>query len=642
MIRLINILLFLGLCLNMQAQNDELFISEKIALEESRSFLLKSSFAESQNYNQTDFIYQRMEWQVDPAVRYISGKVTTYFKSNVESLETLEFDLSDSLSVDSITIRNSIVPFSHQDNKISIEMTEPLVLDQIDSVSIYYRGTPPSSGFGSFAVSNHGTEFTPLLWTLSEPYGAMEWWPCKQSLADKIDSIDVIVTTPEQYKTAGNGILVSEEINDTTRIMHWKHRFPIATYLVAIAVTNYECYSDYLETENGDSIEILNYVYPESLEQAKEKTPVTAEIMQLYQELIGDYPFALEKYGHAQFGWGGGMEHQTMSFMGSFGYELIAHELAHQWFGNYITLASWQDIWLNEGFATYLTGLSYENINTEWWPVWKQVHSDKIKQEPDGAVYVTDTTSVSRVFSSRLSYAKGAYLLHMLRWVIGDDTFFQGLKNYFDDPVIANGFARSEDVIRHFEQAADTSLMEFFNDWLYGEGYPVYSASFKPADEEKILITLSQTTTHESVDFFEMPVPVRLYSAGRTDSLNVRLNHTNNLQQFIIDTDFQVSELVIDPDLWLISETHDIVNVPNKLLTQSIEIFPNPATTEITIQIPSGKQIVGVGIFDMNGAEVKQFSTQQEKLSISVLAPGVYLLKAEHPDGVFLSRFVKQ
>lgn len=641
MIRFANILILFCICLNAFAQEDEVFISDKIALEESRNFLLKSNFIESQNNNLTDFVYQRMEWQVDPAIRFISGKVTTYFKSKTEALTFVEFDLSDSLTVDSVLVGNNSATFTHQNNKIGIELPQSLAFNQLDSVSVFYHGVPPSSGFGSFETSSHGAEFTPVLWTLSEPYGAMEWWPCKQSLTDKIDSIDVIVTTPEKYKTASNGILVSEQVTDSFRTMHWKHRFPIATYLVAIAVTNYESYSDYLVQENGDSIEILNYVYPEDLENAQSKTPVTVEIMQLYENLVGPYPFAAEKYGHAQFGWGGGMEHQTMSFMGNFGYGLIAHELAHQWFGDYITTKSWQDIWLNEGFATYLTGLSYENIETDWWPVWKQVYSDQVKQEPDGAVYVTDTTSVSRIFSSRLSYAKGAYLLHMLRWVIGDDDFFQGLKNYFADSAVANGFASSEDVIKHFELAADTSLTEFFNDWLYGEGYPVYSANFKTADEGKTMITLSQTTTHESVNFFEMPVPVRLYNSGRTDSLDVRLNHTSNQQNFIVETDFHVAELVIDPDLWLLSETDEIVGVPNIPTTQSFQIFPNPANTEITLIIPTEIQINNIGVFDMQGNEVKRIYTPETTISVADLPSGTYLLHAEHSSGVFSSKFIK-
>lgn len=644
MIRLTNILLFLCICISTVAQENDLFISDKIALEEQRIFELKSSFTESESNSETDFIYQRMEWHVDPAVRHISGKVTSYFKSKTELLDKIELDLVDSLNVDSVFIGNSKATFTHQDNKIIIPLTSVLPFHHIDSVSVFYQGIPPQSpsNFGSFETTSHGKEFTPVLWTLSEPYGAMDWWPCKQSLADKIDSIDVIVTTPEQYKTASNGVLVSEYVSNKTRTMHWKHRFPIVTYLIAIAVTDYERYSDYLVTTNGDSIEILNYVYPEDLENARSKTPVTAEIMQLFTNLVGEYPFAAEKYGHAQFGWRGGMEHQTMSFMGNFGFGLIAHELAHQWFGNYITLGSWKDIWLNEGLATYLTGLSYENIETEWWTVWKQVYSDRVKKEPDGAVFVSDTTDVDRLFSSRLSYAKGAYLLHMLRWVIGDDDFFQGMKNYFSDPMIANGFARSEDLISHFEQAADTSLTTFFNNWLYGEGYPVYSANFKPGDDGKIIINLNQSTTHESVDFFKMPVPVRLYNVGRTDSLDVRLNQTTKQQQFIVETDFHVAEMVIDPDLWLISETEEIVGILTEINPNKISVFPNPASTEIMLLTPSAIQITQISIFDINGKQVKFFNASENPINISDLSAGTYLLNAEHSTGVFSSKFVKQ
>jgi len=204
---------------------------------------------------------------------------------------------------------------------------------------------------------------------------------------------------------------------------------------VAIAVTNYAEYSDWLELEDGRKIEILNFVYPENLEKAKTETPVTAEMIALYNRLIGEYPFADEKYGHAQFGWGGGMEHQTMSFMYNFGFELVAHELAHQWFGDYITCGSWQDIWLNEGFATYLSGLVYENLlDGYWWPQFKKLNVERIVSQPGGSVYVKDTTNIETIFSGRLSYSKGAWILHMLRWTLGDEAFFEGMKSYFIIP----------------------------------------------------------------------------------------------------------------------------------------------------------------------------------------------------------------
>ena len=112
-----------------------------------------------------------------------------------------------------------------------------------DFFTVYYHGEPGNTGFGSFSQAKHGD--VPIIWTLSEPYGALDWWPCKQSLTDKIDSINIIVTSPEPYRTASNGVLVSEIISNGKRTMHWKHRYPIVTYLVAVAVTNYTDYSDF-------------------------------------------------------------------------------------------------------------------------------------------------------------------------------------------------------------------------------------------------------------------------------------------------------------------------------------------------------------------------------------------------------------
>lgn len=443
------------------AQEPDPFFSDKKAVADWQIFMKKAGFTEPANYTSYDLIYQRMEWEVDPAFKYIRGKITSFFVSQQANLAEIEFDLHDEMIVDSVIQKGNPVNFRRNENKINIQLNEGISEGQTDSLSVYYQGEPPATGFGSFTTGTHNK--TPVLWTLSEPYGAMEWWPCKQSLADKIDSIDIIVTTPEFYRTASNGILVSETVLDGKRTIHWKHRYPIATYLVGIAVTNYESYSDFLELDDGRRIEILNFVYPENLENARERTPVTVEVMELFNRLIGEYPFADEKYGHAQFGWGGGMEHQTMSFMFNFGFELIAHELAHQWFGNYITLASWQHIWLNEGFATYLTGLAYEQYKDGfYWYDWRRLTVQRITSLPGGSVFVPDTTNVSRIFNGRLSYSKGAYILHMLRWILGDPDFFKALQNYYNDPKSANGFARHEQVMAHFEATGDTSLTEFF------------------------------------------------------------------------------------------------------------------------------------------------------------------------------------
>jgi aminopeptidase N len=625
------------------AQKPDPGFTDKIALQEQKRFMLKSGFEESQNYAETDLVYQRMEWEIDPAVRFIKGNVTSYFVSQAESLSEIEFDLNDTLQVDSVIQHGHRIDFEHQNDKLKITLNAPLTFQQLDSVHVFYGGEPSTedAGFGFFVQTEH--QGVPILWTLSEPYGAMEWWPGKQSLVDKIDSIDVIVTTPEQYKTASNGVVVSNTVENGYGRMHWKHRHPIVTYLVAIAVTNYAEYSDWVDLEDGRQIEILNYVFPENLETAKEQTKVTIEFMELFNELIAEYPYANEKYGHAQFGWGGGMEHQTMSFMGGFGYELIAHELAHQWFGNYITCGSWQDIWLNEGFATYLSGLVYENLQDGyWWPIFKRGHVNRITREPDGSVFVKDTTSVRDIFSSRLSYSKGAYLLHMIRWIVGDEAFFEGLRNYYNDPEIANGFARTIDLKTHMELVGYTSLTTFFNDWFYGEGYPVYSAEYSPVEDGRLKIILSQSTTHSSVEFFKMPVPVRVYNFARTDSADFRLIHTTNNQEFNVDVDFEVAELKIDPDLWLVSKTDKVVSVKDLNSAKEINIFPNPFTASFSVKLPVGEELVSLELFDVQGKSIKNYLGNNTSFFWGEIPKGIYLLKGETTKQKFETKIIKQ
>ena len=624
-----------------KAQQPDPLFTDKQASKEGSRFLLKSNFKEKSDYNLYDLIYQRMEWYIDPNEQYIQGKITSYFVSQTEEFNRVDFDLNDSLIVDSVIQRTKKLNYIHTGNILSIQLDHSLENQHMDSISVCYRGKPISSGYGSFVQSNHNN--VPVIWTLSEPYGAMDWWPCKQSLTDKIDSMDVWVTSPEEYRTASNGILISDSVTNGNRTMHWKHRFPIATYLVAIATTNYASYSDSLLLQNNRKIDILNYVYPESLEDAKEKTPVAAEVMQLYNNLVGEYPFANEKYGHAQFGWGGGMEHQTMSFMSNFNFELVAHELAHQWFGDYITLASWQDIWLNEGFATFLTGLAYENLlDGYWWPRWKQVKLESITSDPAGSVFVPDTTSVSRIFSSRLSYSKGAYLLHMLRWMLGDDIFFEGLRNYFNDPQVANGFATTKQFVQHMENAGDTTLTEFFEDWYYGEGFPVYSASFNQESKELLHIQLSQTTSDSSVSFFKMPVPVRVYNYDRTDSVDFRLINTENNQEFIVNPGFEISELKIDPDLWIISKTAEIVQAPMIKISNEFRVFPNPFQDKLTVVYPEIDKINEINIYTTEGKLVKTLILNESSLDLSQMPPGIYILKIETNENSYEKKVIKQ
>jgi len=575
---------------------------------------------------ETDQKYHRFEWFIDPAVLYISGAVTSVHEMKTDS-DQITFDLSSALNLDSVIYHGYPLTFSHSANVLAIQLPQTIAAGTIDSVSIFYQGVPASgTGFGSFTQGFHAG--IPIIWTLSEPYGCSDWWPCKNGLTDKIDSIDVIVSSPLPHRTASNGLLVNEWVENGIRTCHWKHRYPIVPYLVAIAVTDYAIYSDWAPFEN-DSIEVLNYVFPSQQGNIQTLTPGLIPVMELFNELLEPYPFILEKYGHAQFGWGGGMEHQTMSFMGSFGHEIMAHELAHSWFGNKITLGSWEDIWINEGFATYLTGITYEHLfEGFYWPYWKQQNINFVTSQPGGSVHVDDTTSVSRIFNSRLSYSKGALILHQLRWIIGDEAFYAAIHNILSHPDHAYGFIRTTDVIEFFEQASQRDLGWYFDQWYYGQGYPTYLIQYLTSTGTEATITLYQNQSHPSVSFFTLPVPIRLTAPGY-DTLLV-FDNTFNGQSFTVDPGFIPQNIIFDPDYWLITRNNQIViGIENPSADEHMRIFPNPAAGRVYIE--AGEPIDEIRIFSLDGrlAEIQApalaFGNLYE-ISTHGLHPGMWIV----------------
>jgi aminopeptidase N len=289
----------------------------------------------------------------------------------------------------------------------------------------------------------------------------------------------MIVTCPVPYRVAGNGLLV-DSINmiDSTKY-HWKHRYPIPAYLVAFAIANYKSYSDIVYPPDDTPIEVLNYVYPCDSATVAQQTPNMTPMFLYFIEKFGAYPYKKEKYGHAQCGFGGGMEHSTMSFMGGFSRLLLAHELAHQWFGDKITCGSWQDIWLNEGFATYLEGLTCEKgWGDQSWINWKTSKINNVTSNNSGSTYVTDTVNVGNIFNGRLVYNKGALILHMLRWKLGDSLFFKSIRNYINDPALSYGFARTNNLKTVLNATTGIDMTEFFNDWLYSQGWPNYNITW--------------------------------------------------------------------------------------------------------------------------------------------------------------------
>jgi aminopeptidase N len=597
---------------------EELIKRERDRQESFNSYDLHSH--SSNNFNVT---FYRCEWTVDPAIRYISGAVTSYF-TIVSSAADIVFDLSSALAVDSILYHGSRVNFVHANNAVQINFPTPLNQNQKDSVSIFYKGVPAGER-AYFVTTTHNS--TPILWTLSEPYGASTWWPCKDVLIDKADSIDIIITNPSSYRSSSNGTSISELVVGQNRITYWKHRYPIASYLVAIAVTNYNITNDSIQLSRN--MPVVTYTYPETATGFEPAANTAKFCLQNFSALISEYPFINEKYGQTQFGAGGGMEHQTNSFIASAAPSLVAHELAHQWFGDKVTCGSWSDIWLNEGFATYMEYVYTELLNPAGKLNQLQSWRNVITNNPAGSVFVVDTLNFGRVFDGRLSYRKGAYLLHMLRGIVGDSIFFRGIRRYLNDPLLRYNTARTADLQRNLEAESGRNLGEFFRDWFYGEGYPNYNAEWGQAKNNTVRVQLFQTTSHPSINFYEMPVRLQFKSSTRDTTIIV--NHVINGQLFTLNPGFTADTLIIDPELWILSKTKTSTKLAAIKGSDNILIYPNPAFRQITISLPTEVSNGTLRIFSIAGQEIYSSKLTPGLLDIPVnvsnWSTGVYILK---------------
>jgi aminopeptidase N len=571
--------------------------------------------------------YYRCNWNIDPAVRYISGSVTSYFKTTTLT-SSIVYDFTDDLTVDSVIYNNHQTTFSqHANSTLTINFPVVFGIAKKDSVIVYYHGVPPVSGdfTGGFTKTTHSG--TSVIWTLSEPYGASGWWPCRNGLNDKADSMDIYITHPSQYKASSNGVLAGAIANGSSTTSHYRHHYPIASYLVAIAVTNYSTITNNVQI-GGKSLPVIQYIYPEHVSSFQSSTPILLGALQLYSTHFGNYPFLQERYGQTEFGWGGGMEHQTNSFVTNSGTNLITHELGHQWFGDKVTCGSWQDIWLNEGFATWLADMFYtEKIDTFNYKNYVANDLAYVVSQPGGSVWVDDTTNVNRIFDSRLTYNKGAFLVRMLRWTLGDSLFFKGINNYLTDPKLAYGFARTKDLQRNLQQVSGQNLNYFFNQWFYGQGYPSFTVTWKDSSDHKLYFNVKQkTSVPTSVKFFKVPLPVQLSNGKQTKSATVTLWCMHNNQDFVIDNPaFVVKNVVIDPDNYLISKNNNVIQEKNLQPTQmpaiaKITVSPNPVNSIALVQIENLQGKIQLQLFNNTGNVLwtKQVKVQERSAQIQI------------------------
>ena len=591
------------------------------------------------NYNIT---YHRLEWTVNPTVKFITGKVFTTYTA-LSNMTTITFDFANELTASSVKMGTTNLTFvENTNNELIITLPAIQVAGASATVEINYSGVPPANGFDSFVKSTHNG--SPIIWTLSEPFGARDWWPCKQDLNDKIDNIDVYITAPSQYIAVSNGIeTTTPVISGANKTTHFHHGYPIPAYLICMAISNYSVYNQVGGTAPNE-YPIINYIYPENLATVQPQLDETPNILALYENLFEVYPFHNEKYGHAQFGWGGGMEHTTVSFMVNFGRQLIAHEMGHQWFGDKVTCGSWKDIWLNEGFATYLATLVIENFDgIDAFVTEKADMIDYITSSPTGNVYLTDAqaTSVNRIFSSRLSYNKGAMVLEMLRFKLGDALFFQGIRNYLADPNLAYKYAVTTDLQSHLETVYGQDLTDFFNDWIYNQGYPTYDITAQNWGAGQAKFVITQTQSDPSVSYFELPVPVRVYGSGGQQA-DLVLNNTFDGEEIIMNVPFSITAVEFDPQRHLIAAATSTVTLGNQNfdLDSAISVYPNPASDVVHIQMPATSTLEKVIVYNNLGQKVMENSALD--FSVSSLPTGVHYVDIQTTEGIYHKKFIKK
>ena len=514
-----------------QDYENDLVNSEK----EAYTKMLAFSEVQYPGDSKIDVTYYKLDLLVTYTPHYLSGAVTVNVRVDTTSIDNLFLDLRNALTVDSVYLNGALTTYTHLNNIVTIDLDRVYNQDEELSVIVFYQGVPGTSGFGSFEFSSHAGH--PIIWTLSEPYGASDWWPNKDTPADKPDSADIWITVDESLTPVSNGTLV-EIINngDGTHTYKWHSGYPIAAYLISMAITNYYEYDQYFQYNATDSMLVVHYIYPEDFNAIKSQLDKTINMLQTFSEWYELYPFITEKYGHAEFGWGGAMEHQTLTSIGSFGEGIISHELAHQWFGDKVTCKNWHHIWLNEGFATYSEGIykeakygksSYNNfINSKM----------STAKGAQGTVWVQDISNVNSIFNYARSYAKGSVVLHMLRGITGDSTFFNILRAYLDNPNLAYNSATTEDLQAAAESLYGSTLEYFFQEWIYGESYPSYNVDWGSqnigGDVYRVNLNVNQSIRPNPA-FFTMPIEIRITTTAG-DTLIKIFNDQQN-QNFQID-----------------------------------------------------------------------------------------------------------
>ena len=501
--------------------------------------------------------YYDLDITMDPDAYRLDGIVTARFEVTATDVTELDLDLAEGLTATNVTQGGAPVTFVHQEEILTITLDRTYVQGEEVEVSVTYGGLPPSS-YGAFGFDNHNGN--DMIWSLSEPFGARSWWPCDDWSDDKPDSVDIRITVPAGLIVASNGTLEEVTYNGATDTYWWHESYPIATYLVSVAIYPYATYSDFYHYAPNDSMEIQFYIFPENVNSYFDENARIKDMIAYFATVYGEYPFLNEKYGQAEFLWGGAMEHQTCTSAGAWAFNeaTIAHELAHQWWGDMVTCATFNHIWLNEGFARYSEAVWLDH---QYGPVgfWGKMNSTRYYGS--GTIYVPDLNDWNRIFNTSLSYNKASWVVHMLRGVFGDDSaFWQCLADY--RAAYEGSAATTEQFQVICEAALGQDMTDFFQQWIYGEYYPKYGYEWSTVDlgdHYELHLAIDQLQTNTGL--FHMPITLRVELAGGGSEDHV-IDNSLAHQEYIIEIPEEAVAVALDPDDWILKQVQEPIVDP--------------------------------------------------------------------------------
>jgi peptidase M1-like protein/type IX secretion system substrate protein len=533
------------------------------ALSKGSQFTIESA----KNY---DVIHYDLNTTIVKNVLSFNGRVEMTIRSLIDGMDLVEYNFGNDGNVDSIYVNGAPAQFTKTGDVVSVTIDEPFDTDEIATITTVYSHPYNRSALLVEGVNNvKKAVSTVSIASQSEPYSARKWWPCKDDPDDKADSIDITITTDTDLFPVSNGLMQTDIDNaDETHTVHWKSNYPIVTYLVSVAISDFN-YDDYSWKYNNDSMQVGSWYFSLNATTATNNNNTMLNALTVFSDLFGTYPFIDEKYGMAEYTWGGAMEHQTVSSMGAYFTDIVTHELAHQWFGDKVTCGTFEHIWLNEGWATYSEALYREftgNVNLR-----NRMMRDASYFGP-GTIFVhnPETTGGNLIFSGNLSYNKASWVLHMLRGVVGDSAFFAATKNYLGEVNDLDRYrsVRTPEFQQFQEDASGIDLQFFFDEWIQGEFYPTYSYGWESIPEGngvKTTLEIEQLYIPQRQLF---TMPIQIYFKFSNSDTTITIWNDTELASYVFNFDEEPEQILLDRDNWILKR---IVLDPKPLVNEDYD-----------------------------------------------------------------------